>query len=73
MATLTRQTMYRTKTILPIVLATLLAGFVSADEPVSFRKDLAPILLDQCLACHGPKKAEGGLWEGTPSSHRSRR
>lgn len=29
-------------------------------EPVSFRKDLAPVLLDNCLACHGPKKAEGG-------------
>lgn len=28
--------------------------------PVSFRSDIAPILLDSCLACHGPKKAEGG-------------
>jgi hypothetical protein len=35
----------------------------SGDEPkadVSFRRDIAPILLDSCLACHGPKKAEGG-------------
>jgi hypothetical protein len=31
-----------------------------AAEPVSFRSDVAPILLDNCLACHGPKKAEGG-------------
>jgi dipeptidyl aminopeptidase/acylaminoacyl peptidase len=31
-----------------------------AQEPVSFRKDIAPILVDNCLACHGPKKAEGG-------------
>ena len=31
------------------------------DTPlVSFRSDIAPILLDNCLACHGPKKAEGG-------------
>ena len=31
------------------------------DTPsVSFRSDIAPILLDSCLACHGPKKAEGG-------------
>jgi len=29
-----------------------------ADEPVSFRRDIAPILIDNCLACHGPKKAE---------------
>tara|TARA_A100001391_G_scaffold194666_1_gene171141 strand:- start:1031 stop:2377 length:1347 start_codon:yes stop_codon:yes gene_type:complete len=28
--------------------------------PVSFRRDIAPILLDSCIACHGPKKAEGG-------------
>ncbi|MBA3314613.1 MAG: hypothetical protein M3552_03225 [Planctomycetota bacterium] len=27
---------------------------------MSFRADVAPILLDNCLACHGPKKAEGG-------------
>ncbi len=27
---------------------------------VSFRSDIAPILLDSCLACHGPKRAEGG-------------
>ncbi|MDP6443575.1 MAG: c-type cytochrome domain-containing protein [Pirellulaceae bacterium] len=29
-------------------------------EPVSFKRDIAPLLLDNCLACHGPKKAEGG-------------
>src|SRR5690606_539095 len=34
---------------------------VGADEAaVSFRSDIAPILLDNCLACHGAKKAEGG-------------
>jgi dipeptidyl aminopeptidase/acylaminoacyl peptidase len=46
---------------LPIALAIFSASFAAADEPVSFRKDLAPILLDKCLACHGPKKAEGGF------------
>ncbi len=28
--------------------------------PISFRSQIAPILLDNCLACHGAKKAEGG-------------
>lgn len=48
-----------------LVLLTLasIVQFVSAraDEPVSFRKQIAPMLLDQCVACHGPKKAEGGF------------
>jgi hypothetical protein len=30
------------------------------EDTVSFRRDIAPILMDSCLACHGPKKAEGG-------------
>ncbi len=36
---------------------------VAKESPVvavSFRNDIAPILLDNCLACHGAKKAEGG-------------
>jgi DNA-binding beta-propeller fold protein YncE len=32
----------------------------SRAEPVSFKKDIAPILQNNCFACHGPKKAEGG-------------
>jgi len=42
--------------------ATILLGtFVAhAEEPVSFRSDVAPVLLEKCVACHGPKKAEGG-------------
>lgn len=35
------------------------AGFAWAD-PVSFKQKIAPILVNNCLACHGPKKAEGG-------------
>lgn len=31
-----------------------------ADATVSFRSQIAPILQDNCLACHGAKKAEGG-------------
>lgn len=30
-----------------------------ASAQVSFKKDIAPVLLNNCLACHGPKKAEG--------------
>ncbi len=48
------------KTIIVFVLfvaASVVA--VRADEPVSFKKDIAPILLGNCLACHGPKKSEG--------------
>src|SRR3954454_11627449 len=29
-------------------------------EAVSFKRDIAPIVLNNCLACHGPKKSEGG-------------
>lgn len=30
-----------------------------AEDAVSFRKDVAPILVSNCIACHGAKKAEG--------------
>lgn len=37
------------------------SGFCGyAAEPVSFRKEIAPLLLEHCTSCHGPKKAEGG-------------
>src|SRR4051812_14456959 len=29
-----------------------------ADKPVSFLKDLAPVLVQNCIACHNPKKSE---------------
>src|SRR6186997_145580 len=29
-------------------------------DPVSFKGEIAPLLINNCLACHGPKKAEGG-------------
>lgn len=53
--------MNHTTTFLSATLAISFVLSASAEEPVSFSKDLAPILLDQCIACHGPKKAEGGL------------
>ena len=36
-----------------------LTAIVHADE-VSFRRDIAPLLRDNCLACHDAKNAEGG-------------
>ncbi|MDP7204765.1 MAG: c-type cytochrome domain-containing protein, partial [Pirellulaceae bacterium] len=29
-------------------------------DKISFRGQVAPLLINNCLACHGPKKAEGG-------------
>ena len=41
--------------LLTPVLATEQVG-----QPISFRSDVALIFLENCVACHGPKKAEGG-------------
>ena len=49
------------KSFLSLLIALLLPlSAASAEESVSFRSDIAPILLERCLACHGPQKAEGG-------------
>jgi WD40 repeat protein/mono/diheme cytochrome c family protein len=42
------------------LLAVLACASPAFADPVSFKKDIAPALLNNCLACHGPKKAEGG-------------
>src|SRR5688500_18867207 len=41
------------------VFASIATGFARGEAP-SFKRDIAPLLLNNCLACHGPKKAEGG-------------
>lgn len=42
-------------------MAGLLAPWLQgAEGPVSFQKDIAPILADKCLTCHQEKKAKGG-------------
>src|SRR5438093_3337486 len=38
----------------------LILSNVSLADDVSFKRDVAPLLLNNCLACHGPKKSEGG-------------
>jgi mono/diheme cytochrome c family protein len=35
-------------------------SLVAAEDAPSFKRDVAPVLLNSCLACHGPKKAEAG-------------
>lgn len=35
------------------------ATAMAADAPVSFSKDIAPIFVKNCLACHGPREAKG--------------
>src|SRR4051812_16393173 len=33
----------------------------AAATQVDFTRDIKPILVDNCISCHGPKKHEGGL------------
>src|SRR5436309_2566757 len=33
----------------------------SQSAPPSFRKDIAPILQQKCVTCHGPEKSKGGF------------
>ncbi|MBX9654371.1 hypothetical protein K2Y11_12220 [bacterium] len=52
---------------MPVIRATLLmAAFLllspashAADPPVSFQKEIAPLLVDKCVGCHNADKAEG--------------
>jgi hypothetical protein len=42
------------------LLILLACGGTRADDAVSFRSDIAPILQENCVSCHAAKKAEGG-------------
>ena len=37
----------------------VLTPFLAWSAPISFTRDLAPVLVQQCQSCHGPKKAKG--------------
>jgi WD40 repeat protein len=42
-------------------IAFLMVSVLAADESsISFKRDVAPIFLENCVACHDAKKAEGG-------------
>ncbi len=45
--------------VLCCLLVTGLPDAAAGPPAVSFRRDIAPVLRDQCLACHGEKKSEG--------------
>ena len=45
--------------LVAVVVAAAISSPAAGQSPVSFKNDVAPLLLNNCLACHGPKKAEG--------------
>ena len=44
-----------------ILLFALIASAATAAEPVSFYREVRPILRANCLGCHKPGKTKGGL------------
>jgi WD40 repeat protein len=48
------------KFLLSFIVVCLAGSPLLGQDAVSFKADIAPILINHCLACHGPKKAEGG-------------
>ncbi len=47
--------------LLPLLLLSLAVPTVADEQQTSFRDEIAPILVRNCLGCHNDKKAEGGL------------
>ena len=43
-----------------ILWISLSLGQALGQAPVSFVRDIAPVLVKQCQGCHGPKKVKGG-------------
>jgi WD40 repeat protein len=46
-------------TVTHLIFLGVLSSACAAAEPVSFVKEIAPILREKCLTCHGPEKAKG--------------
>lgn len=48
-------------TALPLALASFAFAQEETGKPVDFEKQIAPILIERCIECHGPKEQEGDL------------
>ncbi|MGY8731506.1 MAG: c-type cytochrome domain-containing protein, partial [Pirellulales bacterium] len=44
--------------IISMLLIMVLTSVAYAAEPISFNKQIRPILADRCFACHGPDSAQ---------------
>src|SRR5436190_22358475 len=44
-----------------ILLAPALVSAAEAPKPISYQKDVLPILTASCIGCHSPEKKKGGL------------
>lgn len=47
------------RSTIALLLTVCLPGLASAGDTISFKRDIAPILLQRCQACHGPQRAAG--------------
>lgn len=56
------------KNNIAFILLFFLAPALLAQEKVSFKKDVLPLLKNNCIRCHGAKKARAGLRLDNPES-----
>ncbi len=53
-----KRSCWRIELHLAVAMTVAGVGVASAAEPVTFNRDIRPILSDKCFACHGPDKAQ---------------
>src|SRR5580698_9817647 len=56
------------KVLLSVTVFALLPVFASAAEPVDYLRDVKPLLLKNCVGCHGPDLRRGSLRLDTTAS-----